>query len=426
MASESVLKDAFRQMLLIEPLQDGPVLDHVMGRRHEQRIVVGGPDERVGAQGLDCGSIEAGRGNMGRERSRAPHSDELEHLFARPSHGGRHTVAAAYDLSPVERAEFALCLRKGFLGGPWDTDRLVENEGVAQDVAQSRALERNGEGRIRDLRFFEFSVIERRHADNRVVDAMRLQKARAHLFDRVVAAREHNAQAAVVGRQRHEVRKRVARCLLKQALDAFYKDDLAVLRTEDRAKFRPVRRHLRGAQRGVQMRLCEFLDAKAKQEMIRGEHADGVLAHGRLAAASRSGHEHDLSALERVENLLNESSAWQMKIVPEPRAYSAQDRFGVIGKRLEHAAFVPTDHVVARQRGSGQVIAAQAATGYHRRARLYDQFVPGSAGARLGVSVRRREGEHAPDVRFRLSRRAVEVEAQARGECTGTARCRRP
>ena len=241
---------------------------------------------------------------------------------------------------------------------------------------------------------------------------MRLQKARAHLFDRVVAAREQNAQAAIVRRQRHEVGKRVARCLLEQALDAFDKDDLAILRTEDGAKFRPVRRHLRGGQRGVQMRLREFLDAKAKQEMIQGEHADGVLAHGRLAAAGRSHHEHDLSVLERVEDFLHECRASQMKIAPERRAYCAQDGFGVIAKRLEHAAVVGADHAVARQRGGGQVIAAQAATGNHRRARLYDQLVPGSAGARHGVSVRRREGEHAPDVRFRLSRRAVEVEAQ--------------
>ena len=84
----------------------------------------------------------------------------------------------------------------------------------------------------------------------------------------------------------------------------------------------------------------------------------------------------------------------------------------MIAKRLEHAPFVRPDDAVARQRGGGQVIAAQAATGNHRPARLYDQLVPGSAGARLGVSVRRREGEHAPNVRFRLSRRAVEVEAQ--------------
>ena len=109
------------------------------------------------------------------------------------------------------------------------------------------------------------------------------RKSRAYLFDRVVAAREQNAQAAVVRRQRHEVGKRVARCLLKQALDAFDKDDLAVLRAEDSAKFRPVRRYLRVGQRGVQMRLREFFDAKAKQEMIQGEQADGVLAHGRLA-----------------------------------------------------------------------------------------------------------------------------------------------
>ena len=152
---------------------------------------------------------------------------------------------------------------------------------------------------------------------------MRLQKARAHLFDRVVAAREQNAQAAVVRRQRHEVGKRVARCLLEQALDAFHKDDLAILRTKDGAKSRPVRRHLRGGQRGVQMRLREFLDAKAKQEMITGEYADGVLAHGRLAAAGRSGHEHDLSVLKRIEGVLHECRAWQMKIVPELRAYCA-------------------------------------------------------------------------------------------------------
>ena len=84
----------------------------------------------------------------------------------------------------------------------------------------------------------------------------------------------------------------------------------------------------------------------------------------------------------------------------------------MIAKRLEHAPFVRPDDAVARQRGGGQVIAAQAATDNHRPARLYDQLVPGSAGARLGVSVRRREGEHAPNVRFGLSRRAVEVEAQ--------------
>ena len=34
------LERCFRKMLLLEPLQDRPVLEHVVGRRHEQRIVV--------------------------------------------------------------------------------------------------------------------------------------------------------------------------------------------------------------------------------------------------------------------------------------------------------------------------------------------------------------------------------------------------
>src|SRR5207247_319808 len=90
---------------------------------------------------------------------------------------------------------------------------------------------------------------------------------------------------SVCGRDFSEDGKRVARGLLEQALGALDEDDLAVLRAENGAKLRPVRRHLRGGQRGVQMRLREFLDAEAKQEMIQGEHADGVLAHGGFAAA---------------------------------------------------------------------------------------------------------------------------------------------
>ena len=44
---------------------------------------------------------------------------------------------------------------------------------------------------------------------------LRLQEARAHLFDRIVATREDDAHTAIVRRERNKVAERVARGLLK-------------------------------------------------------------------------------------------------------------------------------------------------------------------------------------------------------------------
>jgi hypothetical protein len=70
-----------------------------------------------------------------------------------------------------------------------------------------------------------------------------------------------------------------------------------MLGREDGTKLRPVRGHLRSGQRGVEVRLREFLDTKPKQEMIRGEHANDVLADRGFAAAGRPRDEHNLSIL---------------------------------------------------------------------------------------------------------------------------------
>ena len=50
------------------------------------------------------------------------------------------------------------------------------------------------------------------------------------------------------------------------------------------------------------MRLCEFLGAKIKLEMIQGEDADGILDHGGFATSSRTRYKHNLSSLQCVKH----------------------------------------------------------------------------------------------------------------------------
>ena len=194
-------------------------------------------DERVAAQRLDHGGVEAGRGRYGRRAPArgAPRWSGAPLRAAVPwpaRHGGPpRTISrqkssrnsrsvCGRDFSDDHGISSALSRTKGLR-------RMLRNAGLLSGMASA------GNAASASV---EFGVIERRHVDDGVLDAMRLQEARAHLLDGVVAAREDDAQAAVVRGQRHEVGKGVARCLLEQALDAFDEDDLAVLRAEDGAK----------------------------------------------------------------------------------------------------------------------------------------------------------------------------------------------
>src|SRR5262249_39122467 len=159
--------------------------------------------------------------------------------------------------------------------------------------------------------------VQRRHLNDAIVDACWLQEARAYLFDRIVAAREDDPCRDIVACQGHKVAEGVARRPFEQPLDALDKNDLAALRGKNGAHRRGIRRHLRGEQRGVEMRLREFLDSETKNEMRGREGRDGVFANRGLAAAGGTCDEDDLDILERVENLLDEPGPLEMEIVPD-------------------------------------------------------------------------------------------------------------
>jgi hypothetical protein len=141
--------------------------------------------------------------------------DCLKNLFAPPRHACGNAVGGAHDLAPEERPEFALALRNGPLRRPRNLERLIEEVRVAQNVTQRRILQwvydrRKGCFDLRQLR-----IVERRNAHNGVLDPRRLQEARAHLIDRIVAARKDDAHAWVRSGQRHEVAERITRGLLE-------------------------------------------------------------------------------------------------------------------------------------------------------------------------------------------------------------------
>src|SRR5439155_16056439 len=60
------LERCLREMLLVEPLQDRPVLEYVVRRRDEQRVIVRRRVKIVATYRLDIRVLETSRSKMGR------------------------------------------------------------------------------------------------------------------------------------------------------------------------------------------------------------------------------------------------------------------------------------------------------------------------------------------------------------------------
>ena len=161
-------------------------------------------------------------------------------------------------------------------------------------------------------------------------DRRRLQKARPHLIDRIVATREDDVQTMVFRRQCHEIAERITRSLFEQALNAFDQDDLTTLCREDRGKRLGSRLNLPGVQRRVDMGMGEFLHPEAEDEVILREKRDNVLTNCGLPAACRPGYEYYLDGFQCAEHVLHETGALQVTVLPDRRADSAEDRGGVL------------------------------------------------------------------------------------------------
>src|SRR5438045_3412072 len=91
------------------------------------------------------------------------------------------------------------------------------------------------------------------------------------------------------------------------------------------------------------MRLRELLDTKPEGEVVLREERDGILPDGGLAAARRSGDEHNLGALQRAEYLLHERRTLQMKVRADGGADGPKRDGGVIFERLQHTLLIRAD-----------------------------------------------------------------------------------
>lgn len=76
--------------------------------------------------------------------------------------------------------EFTLTLRHGLFNRPFDFKRLVEEERLAEEVAECRVLERDGQRRVRGVHQRELGIIQWGHLDDGVIDPGWLQEAGRH------------------------------------------------------------------------------------------------------------------------------------------------------------------------------------------------------------------------------------------------------
>ena len=132
-----------------------------------------------------------------------------------------------------------------------------------------------------------------------------------------------------------------------------------------------------------------------------------------LPLPAGSGHEHDLGRLQRVEHFLHERGALQVKVRADGRADSAKNEAGVILEGEEDALLVRADRRVALLQfaPAGRPDASCAPRTWQcwrRQARSFQETRCRANGVALGHRV----GQEALDVRFRLTRGAIKVQAQ--------------
>ena len=193
--------------------------------------------------------------------------------------------------------------------------------------------------------------------------------------------------AAVVAREGHEVAESVARGLLEQALDALDEDDLRPCAARMARRVGGIGRHLGGMQRGVEVRLREFLNPEAKGEMVWREDRDGVLADRGLAAAGRPRDEHDLSVVERLEDSGRARRAADGKLLPNVARMVAQRHARVVLERAEDLrSLVPIG--VPSRAAAGRSSRRRVRACKHRGARLGDKGVPRGSSRGDGIAFR--------------------------------------
>ena len=273
---------------------------------------------------------------LSRQRAGAANRNILERFLAAPTHSGSNAMVGADNFTPEERAEFTLTLRHRPCWRPFDFQRLVEEEGIAEDVTQCCVLERDGQCWVRGLYDCEFSIIQRRHLDDGVIDPGGLQEAGTHEVDGIIAARKDDPCCRIGAREGHEIAESVTRGAFEQALDALNEDDFAALCSKDGAEGGGIGRHLGGMQRGVEVWLCELLNPETKREVFWRQDRDGVLPDRGLAAAGWTRDDHNLNVFEHLQDLLDESGSLEVESIPNGGANVVERDLRMVLERAEN------------------------------------------------------------------------------------------